>query len=197
MTSWSAFGPVLFGVWGWGCLKLDPAPPPPLARAVPCPFMFDVKAHCLSFKSCSQPGAHPSKPTCLSCFGLVCRVSFSRARYCSPPPPCFHPGNIPNRTFFVHHAKNTRRLNVRHWPPAKPSVVPHAGADSSCDSYFSEEGAIPDRPSSSQAGGGGGVAETQAPRAVILAGSLSELPRSMRLGGAVVFTNLSSPEAWR
>ncbi|CAM9975929.1 unnamed protein product, partial [Hapterophycus canaliculatus] len=36
-----------------------------------------------------------------------------------------------------------------------------------------------------------------APRAVILAGSLSELPRSMRLGGALIFTDLSSPEAWR
>ncbi|CAM9871170.1 unnamed protein product [Scytosiphon promiscuus] len=36
-----------------------------------------------------------------------------------------------------------------------------------------------------------------APRAVILAGSLNELPRSMRLGGALIFTDLSSPEAWR
>lgn len=36
-----------------------------------------------------------------------------------------------------------------------------------------------------------------APRAVILAGSLSELPCSMRLGGALIFTDLSSPEAWR
>lgn len=104
----------------------------------------------------------------------------------SPPLKC---------TKIYFFTRNTHRLNVRHWPPAKPSAVPHAGADSSCDSFFSEEGGAPDRPSNSEAGGG--EAETQAPRAVILAGSLSELPRSMRLGGAVVFTNLSSPEAWR
>eukprot|EP00752_Nemacystus_decipiens_P004628 g4223.t1 len=88
------------------------------------------------------------------------------------------------------------RLNVRHWPPANPPVAPHAAkADSNCGSFFSEEGGAREQPSNGQGGGSG--PETQAPRAVILAGSLSELPRSMRLGGAVVFTNLSSPEAWR
>lgn len=112
------------------------------------------------------------------------------------PPPCSTAETTSNRSFLFIF-RETRRLNVRHWPPAEPSVVPHAGTGSSGDSFFPGEGGggAPGRPSTT--GAGGGAAETRAPRAVILAGSLSELPRSMRLGGAVVFTNLSSPEAWR
>eukprot|EP00903_Cladosiphon_okamuranus_P006781 g6609.t1 len=87
------------------------------------------------------------------------------------------------------------RLNVRHWPPANPSAAPSDGGNS--DSHLPGGERAPERPSKGQAGGGGRAAETQAPRAVILAGSLSELPRSMRLGGAVVFTNLQCPEASR
>ncbi|CAM9228488.1 unnamed protein product [Pylaiella littoralis] len=105
------------------------------------------------------------------------------------------------------------RLNVRHWPPVEPSVAPTEGDSSSSDSYGSDEGGAHGRPNNgpdTARGSGGGDesgsgsgsgsesgAVAAAPRAVILAGSLSELPRSMRLGSAVVFTDLSSPEAWR
>lgn len=85
------------------------------------------------------------------------------------------------------------RLNIRHWPPA--SCGDGGRGTTSSEEEEEEEGAF-DQARGSEAIGRGGK-ETTAPRAVVLAGNLNQLPRSMRLGGAVVFTDLSSPKAWR
>ncbi|CAN0009776.1 unnamed protein product [Ectocarpus sp. 8 AP-2014] len=84
------------------------------------------------------------------------------------------------------------RLNIRHWPPASCGD----GVRGTTSSEEEEEEDAFDQARGSDAIGRGGK-ETAAPRAVVLAGNLSQLPRSMRLGGAVVFTDLSSPDAWR
>lgn len=84
------------------------------------------------------------------------------------------------------------RLNIRHWPPASCGD----GGQGTTSSEEEEEEDAFDQPRGSDAIGRGRK-ETAAPRAVVLAGNLSQLPRSMRLGGAVVFTDLSSPNAWR
>lgn len=131
-----------------------------------------------------------------------------------------------------HKTTRARRLNIRHWPPAKAHVDLSDALDdgytrssSSCSDGLKasfapggcgekgaeeEERGLRDRPTGSgrdchavaERGGSRQAAPEPspspcAPRAVILAGSLSELPRSMRLGGALIFTDLSSPEAWR
>lgn len=74
------------------------------------------------------------------------------------------------------------RLNVRHWPPekgvmSKPTAMDHVGKRGNRLVRHKEGKDI------------------TSPRVVILADSLNQLPRAMRLGGAVIFTNVSSPDA--
>lgn len=115
---------------------------------------------------------------------------------------------LPAVRWIIMSFRPTRtRLNIRHWPPAEPSDIPTECDGSSRDSFGSDEAGAQGRPDNgpndppgrgSASGSESGSGEVAAaPRAVILAGSLSELPWSMRVGSAVVFTDLSSPEAWR
>eukprot|EP00904_Undaria_pinnatifida_P009238 jgi/Undpi1/5444/HiC_scaffold_2.g00723.m1 len=95
------------------------------------------------------------------------------------------------------------RLNIRHWPPGNPSsssvtcpdsiakADANAGASSDKDEDCPRDKWI-ESPQHEK------IPPVAAPpRPVILAGSLSQLPRCMRLGGAVIFTDLSCPDAWR
>lgn len=94
------------------------------------------------------------------------------------------------------------RLNIRHWPPGNPSAS-NACHDSKCHdsntdaNASSDEGCRGDRLTDNPLRREKKPPVAAPPRPVILAGSLSQLPRCMRLGGAVIFTDLSCPDAWR